>query len=202
MEAGWSAWGVARQLGRYECVVRKCWDQWIREMSFTQRPGSGRLDKPVFEKTTTSEEMHAYSQLLQRLRSRHRSEDNRVRVWRPYGERFNPVFALQQHTTFTADVILWGAIAYNTRSPLVFIHGIMTAQRYVKYILNHMCCRSFNGSLEPFFNEAMLRFTQKGCHKTVFTLFLPFHDLPDTQICFQSSISGIIWDGELSTPRV
>ncbi|GFU39172.1 uncharacterized protein TNCV_1902691 [Trichonephila clavipes] len=42
MEAGWSARRVARQLGRSDCVVRRCWDQWIREMSFTQRPGSGR----------------------------------------------------------------------------------------------------------------------------------------------------------------
>ncbi|GFT94388.1 HTH_Tnp_Tc3_2 domain-containing protein [Trichonephila clavipes] len=42
MEAGWSARQVARQLGRSDCVVRRCWDQWIREISFTQRPVSGR----------------------------------------------------------------------------------------------------------------------------------------------------------------
>ncbi|GFV09766.1 transposable element Tcb2 transposase [Trichonephila clavipes] len=42
MEAGWSARRVARQLGPSDCVVRRCWDQWIREMSFTRRPGSGR----------------------------------------------------------------------------------------------------------------------------------------------------------------
>ncbi|GFV89123.1 transposable element Tcb2 transposase [Trichonephila clavipes] len=42
MEFGWSARLVARQLGRSYYVVRKCWDQWIREMSFTRRPGSGR----------------------------------------------------------------------------------------------------------------------------------------------------------------
>ncbi|GFW71900.1 transposable element Tcb2 transposase [Trichonephila clavipes] len=42
MEAGWSVRRVARQLGRSDCVVRRCWDQWIREMSFTLRPGSGR----------------------------------------------------------------------------------------------------------------------------------------------------------------
>ncbi|PRD31941.1 UNVERIFIED_CONTAM: hypothetical protein NCL1_21973 [Trichonephila clavipes] len=41
MEAGWSARSVARQLGRFDCVVRRCWDQWIREASFTRRPGSG-----------------------------------------------------------------------------------------------------------------------------------------------------------------
>ncbi|GFX02870.1 transposable element Tcb2 transposase [Trichonephila clavipes] len=42
MEAGWSARRVARQLGHSDCVVRRCWDQWIRQMSFTRRPGSGR----------------------------------------------------------------------------------------------------------------------------------------------------------------
>ncbi|GFW56388.1 uncharacterized protein TNCV_2088951 [Trichonephila clavipes] len=40
MEAGWSARRVACQLGCSDCVVRS-WDQWIREMSLTQRPGSG-----------------------------------------------------------------------------------------------------------------------------------------------------------------
>ncbi|GFW64010.1 transposable element Tcb2 transposase [Trichonephila clavipes] len=42
MEAGWSARRVSRQSGRSDCVVRRCSDQWIREMSFTRRPGSGR----------------------------------------------------------------------------------------------------------------------------------------------------------------
>ncbi|GFT24283.1 transposable element Tcb2 transposase [Trichonephila clavipes] len=42
MEAGWSARQVARQLGHSDCVVRRCWDQWIRKMSFTRKPSSGR----------------------------------------------------------------------------------------------------------------------------------------------------------------
>ncbi|GFX04428.1 transposable element Tcb2 transposase [Trichonephila clavipes] len=42
-ENGWSARQVTRQLGPSDCVVRKCWDQWIREISFTPRPGSRRL---------------------------------------------------------------------------------------------------------------------------------------------------------------
>ncbi|GFW78217.1 uncharacterized protein TNCV_136861 [Trichonephila clavipes] len=42
MEAVWSARLKSRQLGHSDCVVRRCWNRWIREMSFTQRPGSGR----------------------------------------------------------------------------------------------------------------------------------------------------------------
>ncbi|GFW70065.1 transposable element Tcb2 transposase [Trichonephila clavipes] len=34
--------GVARQFGRSDCVVRRCWGQWTPDMSFTRRPGSGR----------------------------------------------------------------------------------------------------------------------------------------------------------------
>ncbi|GFW88621.1 transposable element Tcb2 transposase [Trichonephila clavipes] len=38
-------------------------------------------------------------------------DDNRVRVWRPRGERLNPAFALQRNTTPTAGVMrLPGAI--------------------------------------------------------------------------------------------
>ncbi|GFT53482.1 transposable element Tcb2 transposase [Trichonephila clavipes] len=32
----------ARRVDRSDCVMRRCWDQWIRETSFTRRPSSGR----------------------------------------------------------------------------------------------------------------------------------------------------------------
>ncbi|GFV90227.1 transposable element Tcb2 transposase [Trichonephila clavipes] len=86
-------------------------------MSFTRRPNQDNLNRPVVEKSDTY------------------SDDNRVRVWRPRDEKLNPVFALQRHTSPTAVVMVWGAIAYNTWSPLVLIHGIMTAQRHVHDIL-------------------------------------------------------------------
>ncbi|GFS76135.1 transposable element Tcb2 transposase [Trichonephila clavipes] len=63
------------------------------------------------------------------------SDDNRVCAWKPHRERFNPTFALQRHTAPTAGVMVWGAIAYNTRSPLVLICGTMIAQQYVHEIL-------------------------------------------------------------------
>ncbi|GFX81188.1 transposable element Tcb1 transposase [Trichonephila clavipes] len=63
------------------------------------------------------------------------SDDNRFRVWRPRGERLNPLFALQRHTARRAGVMVWGAIAYTTRSPLVLIRGTMAFQRYAHDIL-------------------------------------------------------------------
>ncbi|GFX24003.1 transposable element Tcb2 transposase [Trichonephila clavipes] len=41
MDAGWSARRVSRQLGRFHCIGKRCWDQCVGAMSFTQRPGSG-----------------------------------------------------------------------------------------------------------------------------------------------------------------
>ncbi|GFX32793.1 transposable element Tcb2 transposase [Trichonephila clavipes] len=63
------------------------------------------------------------------------SDDNRVSVWRPRGERPNPAFALQRHTAPAAGVMVSGSIAYNTWSPPVLICGTMTAQRYVHDIV-------------------------------------------------------------------
>ncbi|GFW74505.1 uncharacterized protein TNCV_2414041 [Trichonephila clavipes] len=42
MEAGWSARRVAPQFGHSDCVVRRCLDQWILEVSLTRRLCSGR----------------------------------------------------------------------------------------------------------------------------------------------------------------
>ncbi|GFT52390.1 HTH_Tnp_Tc3_2 domain-containing protein [Trichonephila clavipes] len=42
MEDGWSARRVAHQLGCFDCIVKRCCNQWIRKMSFTRKPGSGR----------------------------------------------------------------------------------------------------------------------------------------------------------------
>ncbi|GFU11408.1 transposable element Tcb2 transposase [Trichonephila clavipes] len=114
MEAGWLTRRVACQLGRSDCVVRRKWCQtrenWI----------AAEGNQVVFSDES---------------RFNLSSDDNRVRVWRPRGERFNRAFALQRHTTPTAGVMIWGAIVYNTRSPLVLIRGTMTAQRYVHDIL-------------------------------------------------------------------
>ncbi|GFU70098.1 HTH_Tnp_Tc3_2 domain-containing protein [Trichonephila clavipes] len=37
-----TSFSVEYKTGRSDCVVRRRWNQWIREISFTRRPGSGR----------------------------------------------------------------------------------------------------------------------------------------------------------------
>ncbi|GFW59030.1 hypothetical protein TNCV_2831361 [Trichonephila clavipes] len=50
---------VARQFVHSHSVVRKCWNQWIREMTFTRRPGSGRPPP-----TSRREEHHVVINLI------------------------------------------------------------------------------------------------------------------------------------------
>ncbi|GFW23206.1 transposable element Tcb1 transposase [Trichonephila clavipes] len=103
IEAGWSARRVARQLGRTGCVVKRCWDQWIREMSFTQRPSSG------------------HPRQTSRREDRHIVKNARVQT-----TASSAAIQEQRHTAPTASVMVWGCTAYDTRSPLVLIRGTMT----------------------------------------------------------------------------
>ncbi|GFT41966.1 uncharacterized protein TNCV_1668001 [Trichonephila clavipes] len=125
-----------------------------------------------------------------------------VFVWRPRGEHLYPVFAFQQHPAPAAGVMVWCAIAYNTRSSRVLIHGTMTAHRYVYAIMQPHALLLIQRLSGAIFQQEMLGRTWRGCYKTVSALLLPFLGLLDPQICLQLSTSGIIWDGELGLPRV
>ncbi|CAH1996982.1 unnamed protein product [Acanthoscelides obtectus] len=57
--------------------------------------------------------------------------DGPARVRRRRGERRNPQFSVERHVHHTVGVMVWGAIAYGSRSPLIFIRGNMNAQRYI-----------------------------------------------------------------------
>ncbi|GFW95359.1 transposable element Tcb2 transposase [Trichonephila clavipes] len=183
MKAGWPARRVARHLDRSDCVVRRCWDQWIREGSERPRQTSRREDlymvrnaclhptasstviqaqvapslgAPVSSRTIRRRlaEGHLGSRcplrVLPLTRTQRRlkwchargnraaaeffsdkfrfnlsSDDKRIRLWRPLGERLNSAFSLQRHTASTAGVMVWGAIAHNTQSSVVLIRGTM-----------------------------------------------------------------------------
>ncbi|GFW29151.1 transposable element Tcb2 transposase [Trichonephila clavipes] len=147
MEAGWSAGRVAHQLGRSDCIVRRCWDQWIRAMSFTLKPSSGsprqtsrREDRHIVrnarvQTTASSAAVQEQNQVVCSDDSRFNLSSDGNHVWIPRGERLNPALALQLHNTAKTGVMVRGAIAYNTRSPLVLMRGTMRAQWYVPDIL-------------------------------------------------------------------
>ncbi|UYV60213.1 Transposase [Cordylochernes scorpioides] len=62
-------------------------------------------------------------------------DSRRVRVWRRRGERSNPAAIVERPTVRQRGIMVWGAIAYDSRSPLLRIQGTMTAQRYVDDML-------------------------------------------------------------------
>ncbi|GFU72813.1 transposable element Tcb1 transposase [Trichonephila clavipes] len=103
MEVVWSARRVARQLRRSDCILRRCCDQRIQEMSFTRRPGSGRL-----RQTSRREDHHivrnAREQPAASSIAIQAHDDNHVRVWRPCGERLNPaIFTVTHHSPRWCD---------------------------------------------------------------------------------------------------
>ncbi|CAH1971392.1 unnamed protein product [Acanthoscelides obtectus] len=61
--------------------------------------------------------------------------DGRARVIRRRGERRNPQFFVERHVHHTVGDMVWGAIAYGSRSPLIFIRGNMNTQRYIHEVL-------------------------------------------------------------------
>ncbi|UYV63518.1 hypothetical protein LAZ67_2004441 [Cordylochernes scorpioides] len=63
------------------------------------------------------------------------SDSRRVSVWRRRGERSNPAAIVERPTVRQRGIMVWGAIAYDSRSPLLRIQGTMTAQRYVDDVL-------------------------------------------------------------------
>ncbi|GFW42461.1 transposable element Tcb2 transposase [Trichonephila clavipes] len=63
------------------------------------------------------------------------TDDNRVRVWRRNGERYNSPHTVLRHTARTAGVIVRVAIACDSRSTLIVMRGNLTGQRYVDDIL-------------------------------------------------------------------
>ncbi|GFX45047.1 transposable element Tcb2 transposase [Trichonephila clavipes] len=72
------------------------------------------------------------------------ADDNCVRVWRCPGERYNSPHTVLRHTARIASVMVWGAIAYDSRSTLIVMRGTLTDQRYVDDILRP--------HVEPFLN--------------------------------------------------
>ncbi|UYV74518.1 VPS53, partial [Cordylochernes scorpioides] len=62
-------------------------------------------------------------------------DDRRKRVWIRPGQRVDPGLTVEHHTGPQQGVMVWGAISFDSRTPLVVIPGTLTAQRYVDDIL-------------------------------------------------------------------
>ncbi|CAH1982627.1 unnamed protein product [Acanthoscelides obtectus] len=79
--------------------------------------------------------------------------DGRARVRRRRGERRNPQFFVERHVHHTVGVMVWGAIAYGSRSPLIFIRGNMNAQRYIHEVLEPHLLPYLDTLADPTFQQ-------------------------------------------------
>ncbi|CAH1988070.1 unnamed protein product [Acanthoscelides obtectus] len=79
--------------------------------------------------------------------------DSRARVRRRRGERRNPQFFVERHVHHTVGVMVWGAIAYGSKSPLIFIRGNMNAQRYILEVLEPHLLPYLDTLTDPTFQQ-------------------------------------------------
>ncbi|UYV74030.1 hypothetical protein LAZ67_11001881 [Cordylochernes scorpioides] len=76
-----------------------------------------------------------------------------IYVWRRRRERFNPAAFVERFTPRQLEIMVWGAIAYDTSLPLVHIQGTMMAQRYVDDVLPPVTLHYLQGYPIPFISR-------------------------------------------------
>ena len=57
------------------------------------------------------------------------AHDGRMRVRQRIGERLSPTVIVERHTTSNRSVMVWSAITYHNRTPLVLLHIPFGQQR-------------------------------------------------------------------------
>ncbi|GFU56030.1 transposable element Tcb2 transposase [Trichonephila clavipes] len=175
IETGWSARRVARQIGHSHYVVKRCWDQRIRDMSFTRRPDS------------------------KRPRQSNRREDHHIER----NERVQPtassaVIQAQVEPSLGASVSSFTTQRrleeghLGSRCPLRVLHLTPTQRRLrlERWRARRIwTAAEWNQLLKAIFQQDNAQRHVKKYHKTISALLLPFLSVPDPQICLHSSIS-------------
>ncbi|GFV12374.1 transposable element Tc1 transposase [Trichonephila clavipes] len=81
------------------------------------------------------------------------NDSQRVRVWRRRGERSNSAVTVERPTARLRDIMVWGAIVYDSTSPLVRIQGTLNAQRYVQNVLHPVAIPYLQGLPNAIFQQ-------------------------------------------------
>ncbi|GFV97084.1 transposable element Tcb2 transposase [Trichonephila clavipes] len=77
----------------------------------------------------------------------------RIRAWRRRGERSNPAVTVERPNARQRGIMVWGAIAYDSTSPLVRIQGTLNAQRYVQNVLRPVAIPYLQGLPNAIFQQ-------------------------------------------------
>ncbi|GFU44414.1 transposable element Tcb1 transposase [Trichonephila clavipes] len=110
------------------------------------------------------------------------TDDSRVRVWRRPGERYNSLHTVLRHTARTAGVMVWGGIAYDSRSTLIVMRGTLTVQRYVDDILRPHVGPFLNGLPGAISQQDNAR-PHTARVADSYVIFRLFHGQPTPPIC-------------------
>ena len=92
--------------------------------------------------------------------------DGRQRVYRRNGERYRDNCLVERDRFGGGALMVWAAISYGHRMPLVFIDGPLTAQRYVDVILRPV--------VVPFVRQHNVTFQQDNARAHVARLSMAF----------------------------
>ncbi|GFV30650.1 transposable element Tcb2 transposase [Trichonephila clavipes] len=84
------------------------------------------------------------------------TDGNRLGKWRRPGERYNSNSHCPTPHCRTAGVMLWRAIAYDSRSTLIVMRETLTGQRYVDDILSTPCRTFTKWSLRGNFSSKIM----------------------------------------------
>ncbi|UYV80606.1 hypothetical protein LAZ67_19000937 [Cordylochernes scorpioides] len=120
------------------------------------------------------------------------SDCRRVRVWRRRGERSNPAAIVERPTVRQRGIMVWGAIAYDSRSPLLRIQGTMTAQRYVDDVLRPVTLPYLQGVPNALYQQDNAR--PHTARKMLCKMYRCFPGHRTLLISHQSSTSGTSLD--------
>ena len=79
--------------------------------------------------------------------------DGRTLVRRRCNERESEECIVKRHTASTRGIMVWGAISYNSKSPLVRFRGIMNALNYISDVLEPVAIPFLNSLPDAIFQQ-------------------------------------------------
>ncbi|GFW00294.1 transposable element Tcb1 transposase [Trichonephila clavipes] len=79
--------------------------------------------------------------------------DGRIRVWSHRGERMLNSWVMHRHPGPAPGIMVWGGIAYHSRTPLVRIAGTLNSQRYISEVLEPVILLYLQGLATAIFQQ-------------------------------------------------
>ncbi|GFV60253.1 transposable element Tc1 transposase [Trichonephila clavipes] len=111
-EAGSANRRIARHMDRSDEAIRRCWQERVDNSRFQRHDGSGRprvtADRVRLAVTAPDSSDKSHFQLC--------PYNHRKRVWRRLVQQADPAFTTAQNTSIQSEVMVWGAISFESRS--------------------------------------------------------------------------------------